>query len=55
MFCKNMSFANWQNNQSLYEAEADYMIDKERIKNKEYRFLFRFLKRAIRFFLVKIF
>lgn len=55
MFCRNLNEEVWRTRQSYYEAEADYMIDRERIKNKEYRFLFRFIKRAVRFFLVKNF
>lgn len=55
MYCKRISEADWVKRQSYYEAEADYMIDRERVKNKEYRFLLRFVKRAMRFLWVKIF
>lgn len=52
MYCKKITQDEWEKRQAFFEAEADYRLDKERIKNKEYRFLFRFIKRALRFVLV---
>ncbi|MEL5720354.1 MAG: hypothetical protein P1P59_04405 [Treponemataceae bacterium] len=55
MYCKRVDEADWEKRQVYYEAEADYELDKARVQNGEYRFLFRFIKRAVRFFLVKNF
>lgn len=53
MYCKRVDEADWKKRQVYYEAEADYELDKARVQNGEYRFLFRFIKRALRFFRVK--
>lgn len=53
MYCKRVDEADWKKRQVYYEAEADYELDKARVQNGEYRFLFRFIKRALWFFRVK--